>query len=244
MALALKEQRPNSGMEAIAERPDGTRVPFIPYPTPLFDASGTLTGAVNMLVDISERKVAEQALVESERRLSAELAATQHLQRISTGLVHEQDVQILYDKLVDAAAAIMGSDFASMQMLHPERGEKGELELLGARGFSPEATKFWRWVCADLGSTCGEALRTGKRAIAANVETCDFMAGTPDREVYLATGIYSVQSTPLVSRSGRVLGMISTHWRDPHEPSEPDLQRLDVLARQAADLIERAPGRG
>lgn len=56
MALALKEKRPNSGMEAVAERPDGTRVPFVPYPTPIFDASGALTGAVNMLVDISERK--------------------------------------------------------------------------------------------------------------------------------------------------------------------------------------------
>jgi two-component system CheB/CheR fusion protein len=59
MALALKQRRPNRGMEAIAERPDGTRVPFIAYPTPLFDASGALTGAVNMLVEISERKRAE-----------------------------------------------------------------------------------------------------------------------------------------------------------------------------------------
>src|SRR6185503_11703388 len=41
------------------ERPDGTRVPFIPYPTPLFDETGKLTGAVNMLVDITERKRAE-----------------------------------------------------------------------------------------------------------------------------------------------------------------------------------------
>src|SRR5262249_15327327 len=47
--------------------PDGTRVPFIPYPTPLFDASGTLTGAVNMLVDIRERKRAEEKLRKSER---------------------------------------------------------------------------------------------------------------------------------------------------------------------------------
>ena len=60
MAMALKEKRPIRGMEAIAERPDGTRIHFIPYPTPLFDASGTLIGAVNMLVDISERKRAEE----------------------------------------------------------------------------------------------------------------------------------------------------------------------------------------
>src|SRR6185437_10483019 len=64
--------------------------------------------------------------------------------------------------------------------------------------------------------------------------------GTEDLKTYLQTGIRAVQTTPLISRSGRVIGMISTHWREPHEPPETDLQRLDVLARQAADLIERA----
>jgi PAS domain S-box-containing protein len=68
MAMALKERRPIRGMEAIAERPDGTRVPFIPYPSPLFDASGALIGAVNTLVDITERDQAEQRLRESESR--------------------------------------------------------------------------------------------------------------------------------------------------------------------------------
>jgi PAS domain S-box-containing protein len=61
MALALREKRPIRGMEAIAERPDGVRVPFIPYPSPLFDDAGVLTGAVNMLVDITERKQADEA---------------------------------------------------------------------------------------------------------------------------------------------------------------------------------------
>ena len=74
MALALREKRPVRGMEAIAERPDGTRVPFIPYPTPLFDAEGTLIGAVNTLVDITERHQAEQLIRQSEiryRRIAA-----------------------------------------------------------------------------------------------------------------------------------------------------------------------------
>jgi two-component system CheB/CheR fusion protein len=71
MAIALKEERQVRGLEAIAERPDGSRVPFIPYPTPIYNASGTLVGAVNMLVDISDRKRAEEvtqrlaAIVES-----------------------------------------------------------------------------------------------------------------------------------------------------------------------------------
>jgi PAS domain S-box-containing protein len=59
MAIALKERRAIRDAEAIAERPDGTRVPFIPYPTPLRDSKGNVTGAINLLVDISERKQAE-----------------------------------------------------------------------------------------------------------------------------------------------------------------------------------------
>jgi PAS domain S-box-containing protein len=59
MAVALKEGRPIRNAEAIAERPDGTRIPFIPYPTPLRDGSGNIVGAINMLVDISERRQAE-----------------------------------------------------------------------------------------------------------------------------------------------------------------------------------------
>jgi PAS domain S-box-containing protein len=61
MAVALKENRPVRGEEAILERPDGTRIAFLPYPTPLRDASGTLLGAVNLLVDITDRKAAEGA---------------------------------------------------------------------------------------------------------------------------------------------------------------------------------------
>jgi PAS domain S-box-containing protein len=62
MAIALRENRAVRGAEAILERPDGTRLNFIPYPTPLRDVAGRLIGAVNMLVDVSERKVADNAL--------------------------------------------------------------------------------------------------------------------------------------------------------------------------------------
>jgi PAS domain S-box-containing protein len=61
MAIALKEQRAIAGQEAAAERPDGARIPFLAYPTPLFNEAGELAGAVNMLVDISGRKAAELA---------------------------------------------------------------------------------------------------------------------------------------------------------------------------------------
>ena len=61
MAVTLKTGCAARGAEAIAEQPDGTRVPFLAYPTPLRNANGQLLGAVNMLVDIAERKRNEEA---------------------------------------------------------------------------------------------------------------------------------------------------------------------------------------
>src|SRR5215475_3715804 len=92
-------------------------------------------------------------------------------------------------------------------------------------------------------STMASSMPLGRhraRSLVGVVETCDFMAGSDDFGTYHQTGIRAVQSTPLLSRGGHVLGMISTHWRQPHCPSERDLRLLDVLARQAADLIERS----
>ena len=83
MAMALKEGRAIRGMEAVAERPDGTRVPFMAYPTPLWDHQGKLVGAVNMLVDITERKQAEarqKVLIdELNHRVKNTLATVQSL---------------------------------------------------------------------------------------------------------------------------------------------------------------------
>jgi len=183
---------------------------------------------------------ADAARRESERRLQRELRASQALQAASALMIEAGDTGALYQKIVDAAVAIMASDFASMQMYYPERGAGGELKLLASRGFASEATEFWEWVRADSACTCGVALRTRERTVATDVATCEFMAGTEDQRTYLAGGMHAVQSTPLVSRGGRLLGMISTHWRTPHTPAESELRQLDVLARQAADLIDRA----
>jgi K+-sensing histidine kinase KdpD len=62
MAIALKEHRTTHGGEATAVRPDGTHVAFIAYPSPLFDGDGAMIGAVNVLVDVTERRRAEDAL--------------------------------------------------------------------------------------------------------------------------------------------------------------------------------------
>jgi PAS domain S-box-containing protein len=113
MAMALRQRRPIRGMEAIAERPDGTRVPFIPYPTPLFDALGRLTGAVNMLVDISDRKHTASRLAER----NAQLDLAEKIARIGS-LTFDQATETL--QLSPGCAAIYGLPEGTLEISREE----------------------------------------------------------------------------------------------------------------------------
>jgi len=186
-----------------------------------------------------ERRLSDNALRESERQLSIELADTKLLQHLSALLIEEQGTASLYETLVDAALWIMRSDYASMQALYRDRGPGGALRLIAARGFDEAARQRFEWVSAEDATTCARALQTSARVITPDVARCDFMAGTASQAALLETGIRASQTTPLVSRAGKTVGMISTHWREVHHPSERDFRLLDILARQAADVIER-----
>ena len=201
----------------------------------------------------SWREIAMDILAETDRQRFRELALELYeVLPVERGTenqpAHAQSNPILplgmnpwtaSERIVDVAMALMRSDYASMQMLFPERGSGGELRLLAFRGFNPEAARFWEWVRADSKSTCGIALRDTRRVVAADIRSCDFMADAEDQQIYLQTGIHACQTTPLIGRAGRVVGMISTHWSTPHLPSENDFLMFDVLVQQAAGLIEQ-----
>jgi signal transduction histidine kinase len=186
-----------------------------------------------------ERRINDDALRESERRLSVELADTRLLQQLSAQLIEGQSTALLYETLIDAAMGIMRSDFATMQVLHPERGSQGELRLIASRGLDDAAKQRFAWVPADAATTCARALQTNARVIAPDLLHCEFMAGTASQTALIETGVRASQTTPLMSRAGKTLGMMSTHWAEPHQPSERDFRLIDIVARQAADLIER-----
>ena len=204
--------------------------------SPIHDAGGSIVGASKILRNITESKRAQVALRDSERRLAHEVAGARTLQSISTRLMSELTQESLFAQILDAAMELMAADAASVQMLAPD---KEALILLAWRNFHPHSATFWQHVTAEAGSTCGVALRDKARVLVTDVESCEFMAGTRDLLEYRRSGIRAVQSTPLQSRAGTPLGMLSTHWRTPHTPTEDDFRLFDVLARQAADLIER-----
>jgi PAS domain S-box-containing protein len=145
MAVSLREDRPIRGVEAVAERPDGTRIPFIPYPTPLHDASGKLAGAVNMLVDVSHRKEAES----QQRLLFAELNHRiknnmQMLHALLSAGRRETSSEEAREALGDAAARV-----ASMAAAQTALYRSNTLSRF-------DGGEFMDSVCASAGAAVGE----------------------------------------------------------------------------------------
>ncbi len=195
----------------------------------LDDDAGRARAALVVTVDLGERKRAEAALAE-------ELADNKRLQGISTRLIPSDDISRLYRDLVAAAVDITRADQGTLQLFDKKNAQ---LQILASQGVDQQLSETFRTMDADCLTACGEAIRQKRRVIVRDYATDPrFREGQPAK-AHVAAGVRSAQSTPLISRAGRMVGMISCHWRKLYEPDERQLRLLDILARQAADLIER-----
>ena len=189
---------------------------------------------------VKEQKLELETALKERDQIRSQLEEEQHdsqlLHSISEMLVDEHNIDALYQKLVDAATKIMHSDLGSLQRYDSKRNA---LQLIAHSGLDDEAIAYWQWVFSGQATTCGQALKKLQRVIVHDFETCTFIAGTPDGDAFHKAGVRSAQSTPLLTRNGRLVGMITTHCTYCCEPNERDLRLLDIVARQAADLIER-----
>ncbi|MGH8228679.1 MAG: ATP-binding protein, partial [Steroidobacteraceae bacterium] len=163
------------------------------------------------------------------------LAAARVLQALRGTTLKSGSLERVYGNIIDAAIALLHADHASLQLLHRE---SGTLRLVAARGFAPEAEYFWRQIQTGSRSICSEAARRGARVIVTDIEQYEPLAGTEDLRYLRLCGIRAVQSTPLANHLGEPLGILSTHWRHEHRPSDAALVVVDFLARQVCDLIE------
>jgi K+-sensing histidine kinase KdpD/ActR/RegA family two-component response regulator len=180
-----------------------------------------------------ERKLAEQKLRDSEARFEAEARALARLNEASSRLWRIRDLHEGLDEVLAAAIDLLGADKGNIQLLAPDRRT---LFIASQRGFDQNFLDAFHEV-PDDDSVCGRALLRGERVVAEDVETePDFVAM---RTIARASGFRAVQSTLLRGRDGEPFGVLSTHFREPHRPSEQELRRLDLYAREAAGFIER-----
>ena len=171
----------------------------------------------SVIRDITERKEVEDV----QRRLH-QLAV----------LPLEADVGEVLGAVVETAIAIAHADFGTIQLFD---AQSSSLRIVTQRGFPQWWIDYWQSVPEGRG-TSGTALEQRARVIVEDVEQSSIFSPS-DLEMYRKAGVRAVQSTPLVSRSGRFIGMLSTHFRKPGRPDERRLLLFDVLAREAADAI-------
>jgi PAS domain S-box-containing protein len=167
--------------------------------------------------DITERKEAEEV----QRRLH-QLAM----------LPLNANMAEVLGAIVETAIVFAHADFGDIQLLD---ADSSNLHIVTQRGFPQWWIDYWRNVPEGRGAY-GSAFTLGERVIVEDVEQSPIFAGA-DLDMQRKAGVRAVQSTPLTSRSGKSIGILSTHFTRPHRPDDRTLQMLDVLAREAADII-------
>src|SRR5678815_2845882 len=191
---------------------------------------------VRLFSQVADRLFArlEQAL--AEQAVASDLRDTQLLRDLSARLVAESDTQVFFDAIVAAAMSITNAQAGCLQLL--DAGSR-ELVLLANQGFQPALVDRLGRVNATSATACGRALATNGPA---HVDYDAPGLADPDGTLRLFRegGIRSAQSTPLITRTGRTVGMLCTKWAEPQRQlSEREARFLDLLARQAAEFIER-----
>jgi PAS domain S-box-containing protein len=194
---------------------------------PLFE-DGRQVGIVTTARDITERK-------QLERERQSHLDAMERFDRVSAVFLSEQPAEAILRELLDTAIAISHADYGNIQILDPA---SAQLEVVAQRNLPDSWLNYWRRVAPGHGAP-GAALAARERVVVEDVTRSPLFVGTESLDIQLKAGIRAVQSTPLISRSGALIGTFSTHWKAPHRISEQTLRLLDLLARRAADLIER-----
>ncbi|MFD5795951.1 GAF domain-containing protein [Streptomyces diastatochromogenes] len=162
-----------------------------------------------------------------------EPAALKTLQDTAAELRDVPRLTAVLPRVTSGAMALMGAEFGNIQFLDPL---DGSLVLVTQSGFGPEFLDHFAVVHDDL-SVCGRAARQGTQTVAADVrDDPDFAL---HQKIFRFAGVRSVQSTPLVDHTGRLIGMISTHTSQPGLPSAQDLRIMELFGQLAGEAIAR-----
>jgi PAS domain S-box-containing protein len=178
---------------------------------------------------------AEESEARVREELIVELAAMNRLYEISTRWLEITELEPLLQDVLDASMALLNANLGKIQLYD---SETGELRVVTQRGFNHQFVQRFDALCESAARlACRTAFQLRSRVVIQNVVeelSCASHRFNPAGAAYR-----SLQSTPLISRGGEMLGALSTYFLFPHQPKDRDLRLLDLYARQATELIER-----
>ena len=135
-------------------------------------------------------------------------------------------------QLLDLAVEITGAEFGNIQLFDES---KRVLRIVASRGFDGEFLDYFAAV-RTTECACGSAMRQKRRVVVSDVKGNPLFS-RESRDVILRANVRACQSTPLFSSSGRLLGMVSTHYASPRRPPMHALPFLDLLARRSEKIF-------
>jgi GAF domain-containing protein len=137
----------------------------------------------------------------------------------------------LLDEVLEFALTLLHAGRGNVQLADPATGA---LRIAAQRGFGREFMEYFAAVTDD-GSACGRAAQQRGQVVITDVTTDPGFA--KHREIALATGFRTVQSTPLMNRAGQLVGMLSTHCSQPTTPPRRDLQTVSRFGALAGESL-------
>jgi two-component system CheB/CheR fusion protein len=202
---------------------------LLPYRT----TEDQIAGVVLTFVDITHRKSVEEALRSSQSNLTDELKAIENLHEMTMRLLNTSDLAATLKEILAAVTTLNDTDLGSVHLF--DTGSE-LLSLATTAGLGDAFSNRHRSLDPAHDSAFARALKTGRRVV---VEDYEKDPGASDSNRAAESGYRAIDITPLTTRSGERLGLMAIYYRQPHRPTEKDMQRTDLYARQAADLIER-----
>ena len=143
------------------------------------------------------------------------------------------NLHLALSQVVARAIEMVGADMGNLQILDPYAND---LHIAAQLGFSRRFLDFFEKV--QLGQcSCGTALSSGHRVIVDDVANDPIFRGTRAREIILEEGVRAVQSIPLRTPSGQIVGVLSTHFRIAKPPRQKMFEITDSFIQEVADLI-------
>jgi PAS domain S-box-containing protein len=172
----------------------------------------------------------------AQRRFLADLEAARLLHELGSRCIREgNDFGGCLNAILSTATTVAGAPKGNIQLFDKKTGA---LIIAAQRGFEPPFLEFFAQMPSD-GSADGTTFNTFIRVIVEDVRRSDVFAGKPALAVMLDARVRAFHAMPLISSSGKVMGMVSSYYPGPHRPSKRELRWMDLLARQGADYLER-----
>jgi signal transduction histidine kinase len=198
-------------------------------------SDNSVKGVVLTLVDVTALKTIERELRATKEEVSADLRRMSRLHNVSTRLAGAEGQKALLEEILAAAIDITGADTGTVQI--PQ--ESGHLTIAAQIGFEQPFLDYFDRIGTGTESTYIAAMASRRNVMVEDVSESPVFAGKPSLNVLATAGVRAVQSTPLMDRNGEFVGVLSTYFRKPHPVAQSEQQWLDLLGRQAADLIVR-----